>query len=263
MICQLCDRPVNSGTVCSHCTGTALRILEAVPGLVKELRVTLTRRSKRGGVPAVPAVPAARTSSEQPLPFDVGASNVLSTLDSILWRWTSYVSSITGVPWRQGSASRCAGFLSRPERLELLRQCEGGGTFVADLLDWYAEATRVVDLPPERVYAGPCDLCGNDLYAIPGAVTMRCDSIGCDGTYDVSQRRAWLLGAVSDRLATTTEICTALTSLSTPVTPNVIRGLVYRGRIVAKGTDSHHHPLYRVGDVMEVLAERRAKASCN
>ena len=77
--------------------------------------------------------------------------------------------------------------------------------------------------------------------------------------YDVAERKAWLLASVADYAATTTEIANALTSLAQPVTPSMIRQMVYRREVYRHGETADGAALYVIGDVLAVLTARRVR----
>lgn len=146
--------------------------------------------------------------------------------------------------------------------------------FVADQLPWLAHRPEaeaafdeldqllplllaVIDTPAPTTYVGPCDVCRRDMYAKVGAPEVKCAP--CDLVYDVGPRREWLLELVVDQLATATEVSRALASWGTAVTPDRIRMWAMRERgkesprLITRGQDLRGRPLYRVGDVLDVL----------
>lgn len=109
-----------------------------------------------------------------------------------------------------------------------------------------------VDCGAEQFYAGPCDVCGRDLYARPSAAVARCEP--CDLEYPMQARREWLLQASEDRLVPASEMARAVTGLGSPVTAERIRQWAARGRLLAHGFEGTR-PLYRVGDVLDLVGE--------
>jgi len=99
--------------------------------------------------------------------------------------------------------------------------------------------------------------CDEDLYAVPGAAVVRCR--GCGAEYDAEAQRRWLIATAYDSLATATVVSRALTSLGEPVTPSTIRNLAARNQLYAHSVDRDGYPLYRVGEVVEILVRRRTK----
>ncbi|MCW2902216.1 MAG: hypothetical protein JWO67_4481, partial [Streptosporangiaceae bacterium] len=74
-------------------------------------------------------------------------------------------------------------------------------------------AQRAIDKPVQRVYAGPCDDCGQDLYAHPSKAEVECRNPDCGRIYDITARRVWLLGKAEDQLLTATALSRALVGL--------------------------------------------------
>jgi hypothetical protein len=163
-------------------------------------------------------------------------------------------------------AARAAQFLLT--QLDWIRRHADAAAYVEELSAAAALLNRCVDRPPNAAYAGPCweelddGRCDFELYAPEGAATVKCG--GCGVTHDMDARRRWLRGEAQDALAIAATLAAGLSSLDMPVTSSAIRNLASRGRIAAHGHDPHGRPLYRVGDVVDVLidqARRKAGAA--
>ena len=111
---------------------------------------------------------------------------------------------------------------------------------------------NAVDAGAEQRYAGPCDVCGRDMYAAPAAAFALCAP--CNLEYPMEARRAWLLQASEDRLVPASELARAVTALGAAVAAETVRKWASRGRIVAHGHIGAR-PLYRVGDVLDLIGE--------
>lgn len=151
--------------------------------------------------------------------------------------------------------------------VQWLRQQDDGGAIIGELLYAIREAIKAVDNPPERRYAGPCTAsttdpvgleraCDGELYALPNRDTIECPV--CGATYPVTERRAWLLDQADDMLLPATELARAIDGLGVPVTGAMIRRWKMRGMLANKGTEAR--PLYRLGDVRELVVERAQDA---
>lgn len=262
-----CGRAVSDEYVCRVCGDQLVEHLAAVPELAAELDVTLTRQGRTG-------LPVGSTSGSpsKPLPFDERASAVLGDLRAILVGWVRLCveehlapgrarpsEAISGSAWGdslpEDTFEALAAFLT--VRVEALRHHPAGEEAVDEITAVVRRARNVVDVAEARWYAGRC-ACGMDLYARASAAGIVCP--GCATTYDVAERRAALLRSVEDVLATTTEISRAVTSFAHELTPGAIRAYVQRGRLVAKGTRGGK-PVYRVGDVLELVVAARSAAS--
>lgn len=232
--------------ICGACAGELARALADVPWLAAQLRVSLTRQTSRstGG-----------RSATVPLPYDERAREAAFVLRSALVGWVRVLadpddqSPDDDLAAMAGWLSSCHGALIRHPAAE-----EAHG----EITEAVRQAERAIDARAERWYAGPCQ-CGEDLYARPGAALVTCHA--CAEQYDVAERRSYLLAAAEDTLAGATLIAQALTSLGQPVTPDRMWKWAERGRIVKRGTDLRGKPLYRVGDVIDLLANQSEKVA--
>lgn len=137
------------------------------------------------------------------------------------------------------------------------RETEAGPAF-DELNAICALLENVVDTREPGSYAGPCDLCGLDMYAKPGKAVVRCSP--CNVDYDLAPRRRKLLEKAKSRVATATDCARALTGIGTPVTAERIRKWAERELLRPAGRDRSGHPLYRIRDVLDLLERMPAKA---
>lgn len=242
-----CGHPITDTYLCGDCHNAVRDTLTALPELVVDLELTMTRQRRFGD-------PVLGGAGDYGLPFNPAAAATLRDLDRELGRVVRlYRLTHTGTPPPDTAPAMAAWLLPRlPDVIGL--------PWAVTLLDVRRIAdrgARIVDAPAERTYAGPCDTCGTDLYAQEGRGTVTCPD--CRTMYDLATRRAWLLDVVDDRLATATEIARALTSLELPVSSERIRQWRHRDRLDERGSDRRGRPLYRVGDVVDLLVEYATK----
>lgn len=249
-----CDRTRRGDqNICGACEDQLRRDLAWIPELAEELDITLSRQAVIG---------AGGGGGDKPLPFSVAASDAGALLRDTLAGWVAVLHSEDEEAVETSLASAAVWLLDRHARI--IRH-----PAVVDLVEEVAAvvacASRVVDRPGERQYAGPCPgpECGTDLYAHVKAVMVRCRE--CGESWRVEERRDVLLGEVRDRLARASECAHILTSLlgsGVVLEPRTVRNWALRGRIVAHGQDGQKHPLYKVSEC-EVLfvaeLERRAR----
>jgi hypothetical protein len=260
-------------------TRTGVTALE----LVGELTTTGARQSRMGAGGGGAATP----KHERALPF-VATANDLAVelhaacldLAAAVLRTDAHDAPIG--PRRPGPASIHAADVAAwlLTRLDALAWHPGiVRTHARDLVRLVARGRTTVDRRPGRWYAGPCatplrdeagDLvivdgeqayCDGELYARPEAPVVRCPT--CDTGHRVEFRRAELLRLAEDRLETATTLSRALTGLlDTDVRPDRIRQWKRRSRLVSRGHDDNGDPVYRLGDVLDLLkadAARRAR----
>lgn len=216
--------------------------LRQAESLSAELITTLAKLARTG------PGSEGRKTDDHPLPINLAALEAGQGLLAVLSYWVGVVGISIGR--RNGKTQThwmASALLVYSERI---RQRDDAHQFVREITQAVRAVERVVDVPPGRWYAGPCEVCSRDLYAGQDQTRVRC---ACGASYDVRDRRDWLLSQVQDRLATPIEISRALGTLAgVEVTPSVIRGLAHRGRIT-----QHERGRYRVGDVLDRILERQ------
>ncbi|NJP27085.1 hypothetical protein FLW53_23370 [Microbispora sp. SCL1-1] len=257
--CGCCGRPVpDHAYVCPACAWHLHEhLVRLVDGdLVDELDTALARQAKLGGS-------GGRHGDEQPLAFGYAASEAIWVLRNTLTGWVRVL--LDDLAHHHPPADTLPAMAEwLAYRTETLRHLPEGPEAVDELTAAVRHAEAAVAPLGDRVYVGPCagELdggapCGADLYAAPGAAWVTCKA--CGAHYRVHQRREWLLDAAEDVLETATEIARAVTSLGRPVTPERIRQWAHRGQLHARGTQRDGRgrwvPLYRVGDVLDLVAD--------
>jgi hypothetical protein len=251
-----CDFTQHNGYLCRNCNDTLIRNLKAIPWLLEELEVTLSRQDCL-------SESSDRSSDEQPLPLNMRAVEVRIDLNAVLAAWALHVAGkneglLAGVVW---SELRLAQYLL--ERVGDILTDPAAGQCADEIGDIRRRAQRAIDKPVQQVFAGPCDDCGKDLYAHPSKAEVSCKNPDCGMVYDIEARRRWLLGKAEDQLLPATEMSRALSGLlRKPITGSMLRGYAHRGRITAHPPIRLGGPaLYRVGEVRDILLEELAGRS--
>lgn len=252
-----CGQPTNGNAyLCASCSDDYARALGDVPAIVGELDLTLSKQRR------FVVDESGATITAAALPYDVAASNVLAEMMTELIGQVRLCieQRVKSRDYRDREPGSSFGTLSR----WLLWRVDGvaGMPWAADMLRiarLVEHAEKVIDRPLDRTYAGPCDRCGHDLYVEHGRADVIC--YDCGLSYDLGARREWLLHVVHDRLATAVEIARALTSLELSITTERIRQWKHRGRLIERGHDRQSRPLYRVGDVVDLLIEQQQIAA--
>lgn len=277
MIEQLCTTPScaipTDAFVCRSCLDQLRSDLRAVPELIADLMVTISREDRISD-------PSGGSTAEIPLPFRPAPAEVGRDLHAELATWVRHLTEERGIEWRPSPGAPLGPLptsrLPDDDTVELARWLDrhlqsvaydvAGGELVDCVGYAVARARRATDRPDSQ-YLGPCS-CGPDergrpveLYAHRGARRMTCRV--CEAEYDVTARRTWLLEQAVDMLLPAPEMSRALPALmpGQPLTPAMIRGYAHRGRLVPHGRNALGRPLYRVGDVLEVLHQTAATAA--
>ncbi len=287
-LCVGCDRPTETNLCTEHreLLAAALRALaggtlerrnrelshhdsETRPGLYDELLVTLTRQSNTGTA----SIGWVSGDTETSVPFHTAASDTRIAADNLIGTWARTVADLhSHLSLTAATTAEAAQWLATFPGL--LAEHPAAGEMYSDVTGIVARIQRVIDRPPDKVYVGQCGadllededgeprLCERDLYANPNRAWVECPD--CGGSWDVADRKQFLLQAVEDQLATPSEISRALSRLNEPVSASMIRGYAHRGSLNSHPPhplDSKHRPRYRVGDVLDLLADVRKKAS--
>lgn len=265
-----CGRPVpDTKFLCDHCGTTLweqlLKVCEHSPdhngqagrSLVDELHITIAGVDRIGAQD----IGVVARAAEIPLPWKEHASEALAKLYYVLRTWASTIAGcgIGGYElWT--TAPEAADWLLRHHR----RACntDVSGQMFHQILAAIREAEYAIDRPADKVFAGPCATgdCMADIYGRIGAAKAHCQECGAE--HNLAERREWLLQHLDDSLVHAGLLAGLLTMLNTNVTSSRIRNYAARGRLVNHGHDAKGRPLYRVGDVLDIVAPETRRAAC-
>lgn len=251
-----CDRPPHDGHLCQSCINTLRRDLEAIPDLLADIMVTISRQDRLSDSDG-------RGSSEKPLPLRLGPMEAKRDLADTITAWSDHVAA------RRDTNLTGQTTLQRADWLTLYLGEVQDDPRAGDLADEIGfaviTAQRAVDKPLQPRYVGPCDKCGADLYAHPRAKAVDCPNVPeCETSYNVDDRREWLLEQAKDQLLTATELSRALPGLlQVPLNAATIRSWAHRGKLTQHPPlpDRPKEPVYRVGDAIALVHELRLKES--
>jgi hypothetical protein len=257
--CDVCGRPVHdTAYVCVRCAAVLRHDLADAAQVAGEAVVTIARLSR--------GEPGTCRSSTVPLPFDWDAADAAWAVANTLSTWTRHICAESGralpvVPVDAYPSAVLAGWLAECEQVDWLRYRQEAAEAFDELTDAARLAVRVVDRHPERWYAGKCTpgFCDEDLYALPGALVVRCWK--CRAEHDAQARKQWLLRLAADRLMHAAWLAAALTRLGERLPPGTVRSWASRGLLAAHGVDEHGRPVYRVGDALALLARQTKGAA--
>jgi hypothetical protein len=230
--------------------------------LAAELATSHARQSRSGraGGGSRPA--------ERPVPWDDRASVAAAALRNALVTWARLVAEESGdvLDVRDDLGDIAAWLLPR---VEWLRHHPDGASAVEDICTAVEYVETVVDRAPDYWYAGPCShehptedgtlICPEQLYVAPGARQVDCPR--CGASWTVEERRKWLLAAAHDALAHAAWAARAITWLGEPIDETRIRQWKRRGRIQVRDVDVAGRPLYRIGDIIDLLLKDACDAA--
>ena len=244
-----CERPTPDGLLCERCTDHLRRDLAALPGLIADLDVTLTRQARVG---------SGSSKDRSPLPLNVAASEVGWAVRNTLGTWVRTI-ELDDLGDLADDPADWARWLGK--RVERIRGHVEGGMLADEIGYCVVSIRQVIDTPPESLYCGPCATCGADLYARPGAsevLCRRCERAGFVALpVDVQTARTALRARAEDMLVTRTEALRALPSMAGVDLPSkTLDRWVQTGRVADRAGR------VRLGDVLDAaagwVARRRA-----
>ncbi|MFE0021933.1 hypothetical protein [Amycolatopsis sp. NPDC059021] len=259
-----CGRPTYD-MLCRACVAELLAALRALvpgadgePGLLTELEITLSRQHA-----VVRGTGIVGHSASTPMPYHEAASEMGWVLANTISTWAREVHErnphLLPPP---GSTTGAASWLTGLPGLLALHPA--ADELHDEITHVVAQVRRVVDRPPDRVYAGPCDApvdgerCPDHLYARPGQRRVQCGSCGAE--HDVDERRNWMIRyAVDLRVTATVALGWARLLLDKAIPRGTWDSWISRGRIVPHGTDGRGRPVFRFGDVRDLALAHVSK----
>lgn len=292
--CTSCSKPTSGAALCERCTKTLDIALANVAAYYADAgSVVRTRQTRYGsGISTRGSI-----GKEQPLPVDGRFLDVNGSGTQARWdTWNTIVTwcrvvmaeqpelagpvcvtclhpschAVRRRRWPRNTVPSMCAYLERQRRYVLAEP------WAADLLDELTHVERrlryLVDRPADGWYAGECGavdaeteaVCTRVLYADPTNPFVRCRD--CGTTWSVAERRDWLIKEAEDREATVRTLARIVTTLgahdaSESRLENRISQWVTRGRLKPNGKrviDGKPRPVYRVGDVLDLLARDHA-----
>jgi hypothetical protein len=114
-------------------------------------------------------------------------------------------------------------------------------------------ALRVIDIPLDRAYAGPCDECGSDVYATPGSLAAVCKV--CAAFVDIAARQRRLLERMVFLTATADKAACLLAAVGVSVSGARIRMWHKRKKLPHVGVTAKGARKFRLGDIISVAAQ--------
>lgn len=220
--------------------------LAAVPWLLTELDVTMSRSDAVGRSRSIGLVRASRT--EQALPIHTGASRVRSEIIAILAALAGGVSAVVGLPSPNRPVEQ-SHFVR--ERLLVVRDHSDLSVLTHSLTEAVQRGYRAIDCPEPRDFVGHC-ACGVWLYTRAGTDIVRCNS--CGAIASSRQRRQQMLNQLHEFRGTAIELARLLPEFAgQTISANRIRQWARRGKLA--GREDGGRTVYRLGDVLQLCIE--------
>lgn len=228
--------------------------------LLDELDTTICRDDKVGGASIGVVLRVADTS----LVFNERASQAKTELCRAVVSWTKMFAEENDhlqfdVATIEQAARWMAGFpnllASHPSAVFMHRE----------LRERVLAARRCIDRRAARVYLGVCGavfegiLCDEGLFAVEGRYEARC--FVCGTEWRVEDRRRAMLAGLENKVAHSGNLAALVKANGVSLASSTIRNYARNGKIECVATDSKGRPLYRVGDVLDVLLRRQGRAA--
>jgi hypothetical protein len=240
---EWCDRPVVEGLVCQRCADKLSTALGDIPALWEELDTVLTRQN-------IYSDDHSRSGAEAPLPFNATASELGWVLRNTLSTWCRLIAEERGKQLPEDNPPAISKWTLN--HVSWLRHHKAGHEAVEEIVSVVDKIRQAVDRPAERIYAGPCQDCGGDMYGKPGAASVDCRPCGL--SYDVAEMLTWMRSQVYGRLVTAKEGVVLLSRFGLPVQQKTIDKWHERKRIEDRGHDHEGKRLYLFDHLVALAA---------
>jgi hypothetical protein len=232
MQCPSCGGLQQEGILCSDCCAAFETMLAAVPELVDQLNVAVSKQARVGsGVGGKGGLARERS------PINWGAVAVRDALlvEVVLWG----------------------------DDINAVRRHPDAGKIVARFGRVVKDAYRVIDRMQERQYLGTClyeedgATCHAELWARIDAAHVKCSQ--CEQVHPVAERRAWLLAKAEPIVVTVREAARYLADMgSIEVSEKTIRTWVTRRQVLLRPGLSDQRQ-FELGELLKVLARKRVE----
>ena len=227
MQCPSCGGRQDAGLLCADCCAIVETMIAAVPGLVDELEVAISRQARIGGGKA------GQGTARERMPVNFGA---MAVRDALLVQ---------------------AAFVGQD--INWLRAHVQAAELVRDLGGAVRDAYRAIDRAQDRVYLGKCmnvvesETCYTELWARPHAKELVCKA--CSYEHNVANRRLDMVAMAEDQICTPSEASSYLGEIGgIPIGQQRIRNYLDRGRITERPSPDGKKRL-RLGDLLDVLTD--------
>lgn len=246
--CPSCGCIQPDGVLCHDCTAAVETMLAAVPQLVEQLDIAISKQARvavvSGGVPF-------RTRADED---DGNEANLKHTRSPINW----------GIVATRDALVLEAEFVGQD--LKWVRTHPQAGEMVSKFGRAVKNAYQAIDRARDRQYLGQCShvmdngaTCYEEVWVKPGASQVTCRA--CKYTHDVPKRRAKMLEDAEDLILTPREVSQIIGEIGgITVGHQRIRNYIDRGRI-AKRPSADGGMRLRVGDLLAVILDESEKRS--
>lgn len=259
--CSNCQAEVEDSQICWPCAKVLRRLLRGVPWLLDRLHETAygqgkTAREKlrvsgEGEKPGLPLNMRASEVRRELITCTLGAfircAAPYGLIGPLLpWQWRSVAVTDAHRP-TPGGADDLA------EHPGELMRWDGAAELLGAVRRLSQEGERLIDLPPESQYFGPCPQCASGLYADIEEVSSSVDCLRCDWSWPISWVRDMALQSANRQQYSAADCLRLVRVLGRDVARSSFYALLTQ---VQPSDIQGDRVWYRLGDVVEALDEQ-------
>lgn len=252
--CVGCGGETIDAYLCQACGNRLVAELRALPLLVHELEISVTRQS------VADDDTRRKRSTDTAMPYNWSAAHTRDDLVNTVSTWIRELELGDTLP----APNLRAGCHWLAARIERIRMHPAADEIYDELMYAVSDVRHAIDTPLPSEYYGKCPVCDHDLLGRPGAdeiVCRRCARVNVDTVVPTAGRRQGLWARAKDELVTK---ATALAALPVyriePPKPSTWRTWIERGRtgegkgLVPVVVDAAGRPWYRLADVLALAS---------
>lgn len=249
LTCPSCMKESPDGLLCDKCAQRCVKNLLGIADLWPALEDAQVNARKAGS--------GGKRNDVSPLPYNERAGKVASYVRNQVTSWVrDLADEDDDLP--ADTVPDCCRWLAG--RMTLIRRHEAADEIVGEFGYCRGLIWSAVDLPPDRVYCGPCSTCGADLLAKAGALDVVCHRCEIAGVItlpvDVVAARAKMSADIEGMLLTRDEILTAMPSMfGVEINRTTLWRWVKAGRLVEVDKK------LRVADVLDLAHGEAARSA--
>jgi hypothetical protein len=228
---------------------------EYATSLLDELDTTICGDDKVGGA----SIGVVVRSTDHSISFNERASDAKTALCNTVVGWTKLFAEdnphlIFDVTTIEQAARWMAGFPN------LLAGHPAAVEMHDELRVRVRDARKAIDRRPGRAFLGICGgvfegvVCDAALHVYEGKHEARCFECGTE--WRVEDRRRAMLSSLEDRVAHSGALAALVKRNGVSLASSTVRNYARSGKIRQVGVDEKKRPVYRVGDVLDVLLMR-------
>lgn len=259
--CLNCTAPVDDSQICWSCSKVLRRLLRDVPWLLDRLHETAYGQGKT----AREKLRVSGEGEKPGLPLNMRASDVRRDLTRLLVveaaaPWSVPVDFVGPLQrWQYRWSAESPGLSQLRDNSATLMFAPGVDVVLKRLRTLCEEGERLIDLPSDSHYYGPCPQCASGLYADADDASPEVQCGGCAWSWPIDWVRDMALQSANRQQYSAADCLRLVRVLGRDVARSSFYALLAQ---VQPSEIVGERVWYRLGDVVEVLDEHvRAEAA--